>query len=94
MEDSHITHDEVLALLGISQSETEQGRIEVSRNLLERERRRLHNKASDYLTELEMERFETASRILQVVIVKLIDETEKYANQLNEIREHLDKTPL
>ena len=88
MKDSHIRHEEVLELLGISQSEAEQGRIE------ERERRRLHNKASDYLTKSELERFDHASRTIQLVIINLIDETEKYANQLNEIREHLDKTPL
>ena len=69
-------------------------RLEATDEELERERRMLHNKASDYLDELEMKGFETASRVLQVAIVSLIDETEKYATQLNDIREHLDKTPL
>ena len=79
-------HEKILQEFGISQG---------MQDLIdEKERKRLHRIASDYLTETQMERFDHASRILQVLIIELIEETEKYANQLNEIREHLDRTPL
>tara|TARA_S200002703_G_scaffold158077_1_gene167510 strand:+ start:2459 stop:2701 length:243 start_codon:yes stop_codon:yes gene_type:complete len=68
--------------------------LEPTEEELERERRMLHNKASDYLDELEMKRFETASRVLQLVIVDLIDKTGRYSSQIDAIKEHLDKTPL
>ncbi len=88
MEDSHITHEEVLGLLGISKSEAEQGRIEES------ERRKRHNKASDYLTTEEMRMFDMASRKLQVAIIGLITEIENQSITIENVREHLDRTPL
>lgn len=76
--------EEIISLLGLEPTDEE----------LERERRRLHNKASDYLDLLELEGFDRTNRVLQLVIVRLIEQTEEYATQINEIREHLDKTPI
>lgn len=58
------------------------------------EERRMKNRAADYLSDRGMKEFIKSNKFLRMDIMGLIDSIEEYAMQIENIREHLDRTPI